>query len=83
MTLRYDNLEEFMAHLKKMGYRNQIPRQHLDFFIAKKFGTSKYIKDNIAKTLVDLGFLTIGGIGIFNICNGWQPDCVKKKVNKE
>ena len=83
MTLRYEDLQKFIVKLKMLGYTIQISRQHLDFFIAQDFGVSKYIKDNTAKVLVDLGFLELAGVGIFNICDGWRPDTVKDKKDVE
>lgn len=82
MTLKYNDLDKFVTEIKKLGYTEQIPRQHLDFFIAKKFGISKYIKDNLVNMLVEFGFLKVAGIGVFNICSPWRPDLVKEKHKK-
>lgn len=77
MTIKYDNLVEFMAYIKGNGYRTEISRTYLNFFIANRFGASKYVKDNICKMLVDFGFLEIMGVGIFKVCDPWKPKGVK------
>jgi len=78
MTIKYKDLELFMTELKKYGYIEQIPLKHLEFFIAKKFGTSKYIKENIKSLLVDFEFIRIAGSGIFTISTPWEPDFYKR-----
>lgn len=80
MTRRVSDLIEFMNDLKKLGYRTQIPIQHLRFFIGQKIGTSDYVQKTVLKNLVEFGFLKTAGIGIFYICDGWNPNETKENI---
>jgi len=79
MTRKLEDLEILVYKLKEMGYRKQIPRKHIDYFIAREFGTSKYIIDSVVDSLVKFGFLEITNApGIFKVCEGWTPILMEK-----
>lgn len=58
MTLKYQNLEQFIHSLRTKGYENEIPESHLDREIGKTFGLSSYVMASIKKALVNYGFIT-------------------------
>lgn len=74
MTRKMSDLKEFVTHLKKEGYRGQIPLNHLKYYIAERFGISDYTIKATIKNLLDFGFLEDVGVGIFRVADGWRPN---------
>lgn len=61
MTLKYQDLENFVSDIKKKGYNKEIPLQHLDREIGKVFGISSYTMRNIKEKLHKFGLLFPSG----------------------
>lgn len=79
MTNKLSDLENFIYYLKTEGFLDKISVVYLEYYISKKFGYSDYHMKNVKKALLKYGFLKILGIGLFKICDGWNP----KKMDKE
>jgi len=62
MTIKYDDLENFIKTLKRLGYHKEVSNNVLETQIAKRFGLSPYIMGNIKKQLVKFGFISGDGV---------------------
>lgn len=82
MTKKMSDFLEFISYLKKMGYRKQIHINHLEYFIAEKFGVSKYMQEGTLKNLIKFGFLKLSGMGVFEIGEGWNPLKAQEETEK-
>jgi len=85
MTLKYQNLETLMIAIKKEGYVHAISDGILEAHIARQFGISNYIIHNIKKSLVQFGFISPSGLGVWAIKEPEEPNDaqVEKKAEKE
>lgn len=56
MTIRLEDLDNFMSRFRKKGYY-EITNQMLTMEIGKEFGVTDYTQENIRKYLVRFGFM--------------------------
>jgi hypothetical protein len=71
MTLKYEDLEEFIFDFKRKGFE-KISTNQLHFSIGKRFGVSPYIRKNVIKSLVDYGFIKEDTLGVWKIT--WKAE---------
>ena len=82
MTKKISDFLNFINYIKSMGYRSQIHITHLEYFIAEKFGTSKYLMTSTLDLLIKFGFLKQSGMGVFEVCDGWHPIQAEKDIKE-
>lgn len=58
MTLKYNDLLEFVAHLRRQGFKT-IGTTTLRREIGKQFGISPYVQTNILKALREFGIMEL------------------------
>ena len=57
MTLKLIDLEHFIADIKAEGFLEEISNNELELRIARRFGISDYIMNNIKRQLVRFKFI--------------------------
>jgi hypothetical protein len=80
MTLKLNELEQFVSQFKKMGFE-RVSDQQLNYSIAQKFGISPYIRNNIKKALADFDLIREESTGIWKIV--WKMEEIKPEMVKD
>jgi hypothetical protein len=77
MTLKYDDLLEFVNKLHQDGYETQVPEVVFYTKIQKMFGISSYIMKNISKSLHLVGLMRPLHNGFWEFINSGRDEKVQ------
>lgn len=84
MTIKLDRLVKFTIEMKHRYYPSQVIHMNkLKLEIAREFGVSRYIQDNIIQKLLEFSLLVPDGQFVFRFNPTMKSDMAEDKYAKE